>query len=210
MEPVVRYATREDLPRVNELRQQVSDLHAAGRPDIFRPGFCEALQQHVYQLFDAPEFDVLVACVAKRSAALPPCSMWTGRSLRICAPAASTTLKNSVWTMASGGTAWGRPCSGSARQKPNAGALTGWSLTSGHLMKTRRNSTKQWDFRPIAAISSCRSTARREAKRQTEKQKRRGTMPHGMIPRLFVHRGDSQVGLADRRRRMGVSGFSSG
>ena len=166
-EPVVRYAAREDLPRVNELRQQVSELHAAGRPDIFRPGFCEALQQHVYQLFDAPEFDVLVACVAKRSAALPPCSMWTGRSLRICAPAASTT-------------------------------------------KTRRNSTKQWDFRPIAAISSCRSTARREAKRQTEKQKRRGTMPHGMIPRLFVHRGDSQVGLADRRRRMGVSGFSSG
>ena len=110
MEPVVRYATREDLPRVNELRQQVSELHAAGRPDIFRPGFCEALQQHVYQLFDAPEFDVLVAC----------------------APAASTTLKNSVWTMASGGTAWGRPCSGSARRKPNAGALTGWSLTSGH------------------------------------------------------------------------------
>ena len=146
---------------------------------------------------------------AKRSAALPPCSMWTGRNLRISAPAASTTLKNSVWTMASGGTAWGRPCSGSARQKPNAGALTGWSLTSGHLMKTRRNSTKQWDFRPIAAISSCRSTARREAKRQTEKQKRRGTMPHGMIPRLFVHRGDSQIGLSGCRRRM-WSVFSSG
>ncbi len=65
MEPVVRYAAREDLPRVNELRQQVSELHAAGRPDIFRPGFCEALQQHVYQLFDAPEFDVLVACVGE-------------------------------------------------------------------------------------------------------------------------------------------------
>ena len=65
MEPVVRYATREDLPRVNERRQQVSELHAAGRPDIFRPGFCEALQQHVYQLFDAPEFDVLVACVGE-------------------------------------------------------------------------------------------------------------------------------------------------
>lgn len=65
MEPVVRYAAREDLPRVNELRQQISELHAAGRPDIFRPGFCEALQQHVYQLFDAPEFDVLVACVGE-------------------------------------------------------------------------------------------------------------------------------------------------
>ena len=65
MEPVVRYAAHEDLLRVNELRQQVSELHAAGRPDIFRPGFCEALQQHVYQLFDAPEFDVLVACVGE-------------------------------------------------------------------------------------------------------------------------------------------------
>ena len=47
-EPVVRYAAREDLPRVNELRQQVSDLHAAGRPDIFRPGF-----------------DVIVACLGE-------------------------------------------------------------------------------------------------------------------------------------------------
>ena len=65
MEPVVRYAAHEDLPRVNERRQQVSELHAAGRPDIFRPGFCEALQQHVYQLFDAPGFDVLVACVSE-------------------------------------------------------------------------------------------------------------------------------------------------
>ena len=65
MEPVVRYATREDPPRVNELRQQVSELHAAGRPDIFRPGFCEALQQHVFQLFEAPGFDVIVACLGE-------------------------------------------------------------------------------------------------------------------------------------------------
>lgn len=65
MEPVVRYATREDLPRVNELRQQVSELHAAGPAGHLPPGFCEALQQHVYQLFDAPEFDVLVACVGE-------------------------------------------------------------------------------------------------------------------------------------------------
>ena len=168
MEPVVRYATREDLPRVNELRQQVSDLHAAGRPDIFRPGFCEALQQHVYQLFDAPGFDVIVACLGETICGFAAVQyVDRPESPRICAPAASTT-------------------------------------------KARRNSTKQWDFRPIAAISSCRSTARREAKRQTEKQKRRGTMPHGMIPRLFVHRGGSQVGLAGCRRRRGVSGFSSG
>ncbi len=93
MEPVVRYAAREDLPRVNELRQQVSELHAAGRPDIFRPGFCEALQQHVYQLFDAPEFDVLVACVGETICGF---AAYVNRpGLRICAPAASTTLKNS-------------------------------------------------------------------------------------------------------------------
>ena len=179
MEPVVRYAAREDLPRVNELRQQVSELHAAGRPDIFRPGFCEALQQHVYQLFDAPEFDVLVACVGETICGFAAVQY-------VDRPESAYLCARRFYHIEEFGVddgfrrhGVGRPCSGSARQKPNAGALTGWSLTSGHLMKTRRNSTKQWDFRPIAAISSRRSTARREAKRQAEKQKRRGTMPHG-------------------------------
>ena len=38
-----RFAKEEDLPRVNELRKQVNDLHVAGRPDIFKPGFSEEL-----------------------------------------------------------------------------------------------------------------------------------------------------------------------
>lgn len=62
-EPVVRYAARSELPRVNELRQMVSGLHAAGRPDIFRPGFCEELRQHVYEAFDSPQYDVVVVCL---------------------------------------------------------------------------------------------------------------------------------------------------
>lgn len=58
----VRYAVRDELPRINALRRMVNELHANGRPDIFRPGFCEELQQHAYQALDAPDADVIVAC----------------------------------------------------------------------------------------------------------------------------------------------------
>lgn len=57
----VRFARREELARVNELRRMVNDVHVAGRPDIFRPGFNEALQQCIYEEFDGDESDVLVA-----------------------------------------------------------------------------------------------------------------------------------------------------
>lgn len=43
---MVRFATEQDLTRVNELRKTVNDLHVQGRPDIFKPGFCEELQAH--------------------------------------------------------------------------------------------------------------------------------------------------------------------
>lgn len=59
----VRYATQDELPRVNELRRMVSELHAEGRPDIFCSGFCEELQQRVYQVFQEHNADVIVACV---------------------------------------------------------------------------------------------------------------------------------------------------
>ena len=61
MEITVRYADRAELPRVNELRKMVNELHANGRPDIFRPGFCAELEQHVYQKFDSDAADVIVA-----------------------------------------------------------------------------------------------------------------------------------------------------
>lgn len=57
----VRYAAREDLQEVNALRRMVSELHAEGRPDIFRPGFCEELRQRAERMLEAPEYDVIVA-----------------------------------------------------------------------------------------------------------------------------------------------------
>lgn len=63
---VIRYATREELERVNELRAEVNRIHVIGRPDIFRPGFCEELREHIYQKFDAEDSDVIVAVVGGR------------------------------------------------------------------------------------------------------------------------------------------------
>lgn len=61
MSVVVRMAAREELERVNALRRMVNDVHVQGRPDIFRPGFCEALQNHIYDAFDDENSDVIVA-----------------------------------------------------------------------------------------------------------------------------------------------------
>lgn len=58
---MVRFAEEADLPRVNELRRQVNELHAQGRPDVFKPGFCQELQDRVYELWRGEESDVIVA-----------------------------------------------------------------------------------------------------------------------------------------------------
>lgn len=63
---MVRFAEEKDLPRVNELRYQVGQLHAEGRPDIFKSdifksGFPKDLQDLAYKLMQAEEGDVLVA-----------------------------------------------------------------------------------------------------------------------------------------------------
>ena len=44
---MIRFAVPSDREAVNALRKEVNDLHVAGRPDIFKPGFGEALQDHV-------------------------------------------------------------------------------------------------------------------------------------------------------------------
>ena len=62
----VRYAERADLTRVNELRAMVSALHAAGRPDVFRTGFCEELAARAGQVLDAPNADIAVVCAGKQ------------------------------------------------------------------------------------------------------------------------------------------------
>ena len=61
MEIQVRPVRRDELERVNELRRMVNEVHVQGRPDIFRPGFCEELERHVYDAFDDAQTDVIVA-----------------------------------------------------------------------------------------------------------------------------------------------------
>ena len=58
---MVRLAEEKDLPRVNEIRQQINELHVKGRPDVFRPGFCPEMRERVYALWHSADSDVLVA-----------------------------------------------------------------------------------------------------------------------------------------------------
>lgn len=58
---MVRFAEEADLDRVNELREQVNALHAVGRPDIFKPDFCQALRDRGGALLRAEDSDILVA-----------------------------------------------------------------------------------------------------------------------------------------------------
>ena len=56
----VRCAKKTELDRVNELRQQVHELHAAGRSDIFKPGFPPELRDHIYTIWDDPGQEIVV------------------------------------------------------------------------------------------------------------------------------------------------------
>ena len=40
---MIRFAKKEELEIVNELRKQVNEIHCEGRPDIFRKGFRKEL-----------------------------------------------------------------------------------------------------------------------------------------------------------------------
>lgn len=62
----IRFAGREDLPAVNLLRHQVSELHAAGKPEIFKPGFPQELADYVYEIFEDPDKQILLAEEAGR------------------------------------------------------------------------------------------------------------------------------------------------
>lgn len=57
----VRYARREELARVNEMREMVNALHSQGRPDIFRGEFCGELREQVFRQYEAENADVIVA-----------------------------------------------------------------------------------------------------------------------------------------------------
>ena len=58
---LVRPARFQELARVNEMRAFVNDVHVAGRPDTFRPGFCRELEQILYKRFEAETWNILVA-----------------------------------------------------------------------------------------------------------------------------------------------------
>ncbi len=57
---MIRFAEAGDLKRVNELRKQVNDLHVNGRPDVFKPGFPQELQDYVLLIFRDPLKKIIV------------------------------------------------------------------------------------------------------------------------------------------------------
>ena len=57
----LRLAREEDLERINELRRQVNDVHVAGKPEIFKAGFAQELQDRIYEIWNDAEQDVAVA-----------------------------------------------------------------------------------------------------------------------------------------------------
>ena len=61
MEIRIRPANEADTETVNRLRAQVNTLHVAGRPDIFKPGFGQDIQDRLAQRFADEEGGVLVA-----------------------------------------------------------------------------------------------------------------------------------------------------
>lgn len=57
----IRFAKEDELERINDLRKQVNDIHVAGKPDVFKPGFGEELQEHIKDIWNDPEQEVVVA-----------------------------------------------------------------------------------------------------------------------------------------------------
>lgn len=57
---LVRIVADNELERVNELRAQVSELHASARPDFFYPGFPQTLADHIHSIFETADMHILV------------------------------------------------------------------------------------------------------------------------------------------------------
>ena len=57
----VRFAREDELDRVNELRKQVNDLHTAGKPEIFKQGFCDELRDYIRDIWADPRKEIVVA-----------------------------------------------------------------------------------------------------------------------------------------------------
>lgn len=57
----IRFARENELESVNELRKQVNDLHVEGMPDVFKAGFNDELRDHIYDIWNDPEQEIVVA-----------------------------------------------------------------------------------------------------------------------------------------------------
>lgn len=57
---MVRFAKEEDLPQVNAIRRQVQELHAQGRPDVFKPGFEGGIVEVAADYMQREDGDVVV------------------------------------------------------------------------------------------------------------------------------------------------------
>ena len=56
----VRFAKENELDRINELRKQVNDIHVAGKPDVFKPGFSKELRDHIHTIWNDPEQKIVI------------------------------------------------------------------------------------------------------------------------------------------------------
>ena len=57
----IRFANEKDLSRVNDLRKQVNDLHVAGKPDVFKPGFNDTLRDYIYVILQEQVTSSMIA-----------------------------------------------------------------------------------------------------------------------------------------------------
>ncbi|MBR6705988.1 MAG: GNAT family N-acetyltransferase [Clostridia bacterium] len=57
----VRFAREEDLDRINELRRQVNEVHVAGKPEVFKPGFSDELRDYIRVIWADERKKIVVA-----------------------------------------------------------------------------------------------------------------------------------------------------
>jgi len=57
----VRLARQDELEQINELRKQVFDLHAAGKPEVFKPEFGPEVRDHIYTIWNDPQQSIAAA-----------------------------------------------------------------------------------------------------------------------------------------------------
>lgn len=57
----IRFARETELEDINRLRKQVFDLHAAGKPDVFKSDFSGELRDYIRTIWSDPEQRIVVA-----------------------------------------------------------------------------------------------------------------------------------------------------